>query len=705
MPKYRIPKLSDEEKHFRDHINKTWDRDKALSELKSALQLAVEVELATIPIYLYTYYSIDRKPNRFPDTPLSRWADEAGALIMSVAVEEMLHMSLASNILYSLGGEPQLYKHSPGPYPTNLPHHDRLGPDARPLEIPLAKLSFEQLWRFLEIEYPAKPKGDKPQGNNWDTIGQLYSYIRCIIESKWIDDKDFQVRGTTREAIDHQIQSTNYSPNNIDTAYPKAKFAYSSPPPVGKPGSASEVVVFTNAGDDALPEPKKRPKPHPDDGHYVRALISITNEQDALAAIATIDFEGEGWNSSAYDDATDHEHSHFYKYLIVQSKLVGYPDHDDWLAIRQLDHAILPPKPEVQLGPQELGQIVFNLPPNPVAASWPAGRKAVANLASALYQYMLIMSETVFRVPTTEQKVYFNRSMHMSMIWILDKLLQAMRKVPLYGDEVSPLPDCNLRLSCPFDNIDLGDRSQAYANLAAMAAEVDAAYGQESWYQASDIGDYVKMIPTLPDVSPYWAQPPSPYAGAPRFPASPPAQIPNGGSRHACMGLNSCRNQGRTLDNACAGQGYCSTALEYNGANPQQGRVSDHTCHVKNDCAGQGGCGLYGTPDEQESPGANDCRSLGSCATPINAERFSTAGSNQGKSVWLRAREVFAKEAWPALRERNPALPPTPPPVPGTPNDPDLFAYGPTIEWIEDYSGQGMTACGASGLSGAGSCA
>jgi len=34
-----------------------------------------------------------------------------------------------------------------------------------------------------------------------------------------------------------------------------------------------------------------------------------------------------------------------------------------------------------------------------------------------------------------------------------------------------------------------------------------------------------------------------------------------------------------------------------------------------------------------------------------------------------------------------------------------LFQYGPTIEWIADYSEEGMTACGSSGMSGANSCA
>lgn len=196
------------------------------------------------------------------------------------------------------------------------------------------------------------------------------------------------------------------------------------------------------------------------------------------------------------------------------------------------------------------------------------------------------------------------------------------------------------------------------------------------------------------------------FPGVPSFPGSPPPSLlcqPDH-IRHACMGLNHCQNQGRTLSNACAGQGYCSTALASSPADPANGVAADHQCHVQNQCKSQGGCGLYGTSEEQNAPGANDCRSLGSCATPINAERFSTDGVNRGKSVWARARQKFTSDVWPSLVAKNPALPASPPQVPGASNNADLFKYGPTIEWIE-ASGQGMTACGASGMSGAGSCA
>jgi hypothetical protein len=199
---------------------------------------------------------------------------------------------------------------------------------------------------------------------------------------------------------------------------------------------------------------------------------------------------------------------------------------------------------------------------------------------------------------------------------------------------------------------------------------------------------------------------PYPYAGEPDFPTTIGAQ-PQGMPLHACMGLNSCKASDRfgaagapgVGPNQCAGQGYCATG-------------TDHTCHVQNDCAGQGGCGLYGTGEEMNNPGANACRSQGSCATPINAERFSTNGPNQGKSVWLRARAVFeanwAQNRQALLEAQAAGTIPTTQPLPTTPGSaPAAFATtGPTYLWIsQDNEARGnMTACGSSAMSGAGGC-
>jgi hypothetical protein len=157
---------------------------------------------------------------------------------------------------------------------------------------------------------------------------------------------------------------------------------------------------------------------------------------------------------------------------------------------------------------------------------------------------------------------------------------------------------------------------------------------------------------------------------------------------HACLGLNTCKGQDRFGTNECAGQGFCST-------------TADHTCHVKNECRDQGGCGLYGTAEEQEHPAQNDCKSFGSCATPINAERFSTNGRNQGRSVWALARARFEQRWREGLREqvqaKNPATPEKLHPAPAP-----FTETGPTYAWMS--ASACMTACGASGMSGAGRC-
>ena len=180
---------------------------------------------------------------------------------------------------------------------------------------------------------------------------------------------------------------------------------------------------------------------------------------------------------------------------------------------------------------------------------------------------------------------------------------------------------------------------------------------------------------------------------------------PDGIPLHACVGLNCCQGADRygtagnpkTGMNECAGQGYCAT-------------TPDHTCHVKNSCRNQGGCGLYGTADELSHPASNECRAFGSCATPINAERFITNGPYQGTSVWKRAREVFEKDVYPILRQelidssvKEPAaIPETPGPAPAP-----FTKTGPLYQWIsnDNKNRLNMTACGQSGMSGAGDCA
>ena len=79
-----------------------------LESLKLQLQQAVELEFATIPLYMTTLYSIAPGCNT-----------EAYGLIRSVLLQEMLHMSQSANILIALGGRPVIDSDETTPsYPT-----------------------------------------------------------------------------------------------------------------------------------------------------------------------------------------------------------------------------------------------------------------------------------------------------------------------------------------------------------------------------------------------------------------------------------------------------------------------------------------------------------------------------------------------------------------------------------------------------------
>jgi Ferritin-like len=764
-----ITRLTKAEGQFVHWLNTHRTRVEVLAELKANLQTAIEIEIATIPIYLYTYYSINRNATSGENIgPAELFANKAGGVIMSVAVEEMLHMSLSSNVLFALGVDPQLYGKAPAHYPTGLPYHDPKGPSgpngATAVSIPLARLGFEQLWHFLQIEYPEK-YDSMPEDRNWHTIGQFYSYIRCLICTDFVTDADFQIR-----AAEQAIQPGNYSPNNVDTVYPSEKFDPWKPaPPEPTPAwaapdphkTAAKAAIYPNAADSHAGP---------------RALLAIRSRRDALEAIDTICDQGEGypvpWEGPApIDDRSKREESHYYKLLTLQAQFEDYKHNKETLAPMPVPPGPIAPT----VTAAELDEVIIGFPDNPVTTDYPPDFQPISTFCSAVFQYMLIMTETIYRVPPESQKRFFNEGLHRSMIWVLDKYIRTIRQIPL------PAKSGLKQYMAPtFENVDLGPRQESFARLTELGnAAIDAANGiigrdkkGPLFDVMQDVKYYVAVATTttrdehpmhLPDVAQYWAVPgvdkaapsatghplpsdagrsrlaivdkptpsaagqalssdagPSlppgagepvptsyPYEGVPAFPPETLAG-PRGMALHGCMGLNSCKGSDRygvkgpdsSGPNACAGQGYCST-------------TADHNCHVQNDCRNQGGCGLYGTAAEMDQPGSNDCRSLGSCATPINAERFSTNGPNQGNSVWARAREVFKDQVWPGLRQellakqargeipRDQPLPERLGPVPAP-----FAETGPTYLWISDYNKErgNMTACGASGMSGAGGC-
>jgi Ferritin-like len=136
----------------------------------AALQSALELEHSTIPPYLYALYSLVPGANK-----------AVAEIIESVVIEEMLHITLASNVLNALGGSPVLDRpdiipHYPGPLPGSVESG---------LVVGLAPFSIDLVGKvFMKIEEPEEPlrfRVELAETEEPITIGEFYERIKASI--------------------------------------------------------------------------------------------------------------------------------------------------------------------------------------------------------------------------------------------------------------------------------------------------------------------------------------------------------------------------------------------------------------------------------------------------------------------------------------------------------------------------------------------
>lgn len=138
-------------------------------DLYNHLQVALGLEIAVIPPYLLGYYSLKDKNS------------EAARIMMSVVMEEMLHMALNANLINAIGRKVRIGRSEvPHHYPCPIPYHAPK-PDGSPYTISLQGISREitrDLYMLIETPSPFVSGGaSQPQGDNWDTLGQFYQAI------------------------------------------------------------------------------------------------------------------------------------------------------------------------------------------------------------------------------------------------------------------------------------------------------------------------------------------------------------------------------------------------------------------------------------------------------------------------------------------------------------------------------------------------
>ncbi len=299
----------------------------SVPQLMQALQTAIELEHSTIPPYLTAMYSIIPGQNT-----------EVASLIRGVVIEEMLHMSLACNILISIGGSPSIGQ--PGfipTYPGGLPGGLRNG-----LTVNLKRCSIEQIRDcFMQIEMPEE---------------LLLQRMRRM---------DPNLDAKMRANALSNSPNMEYAEYTIGWFYDQIKAALTNL-------SDSGQITFGNA-DKQVSEWSGLGK-----------LYVINSLQDALNAIDEIKDQGEGTDAKDPMDG-DGELAHYYKYSeIVEGRQLIQTPAGGWAYTG----------PQIPFDPAG----VYPMIDNPSLVAYPEGSRAalLSQMFAESYQALLLSLHDTF---------------------------------------------------------------------------------------------------------------------------------------------------------------------------------------------------------------------------------------------------------------------------------------------------------------------
>jgi hypothetical protein len=256
-----------------------------VEDLRTLLQLAIELEHSTIPPYLYALFSI--KPGRNQDV---------AEIIRSIVVEEMLHMTLACNILNAIGGQPVVDKPGFVPsYPCELPASVAPGLVASTRRCTIAHVRDV----FMAIERPAETITTAPR---------LDSSAITVGEDGTPQGPVADVAAQIREAytgVEHHPYTIGWFYGEISKLLTKLGDGIFT-------GDASRQVT-----------PAVWPK-------APGRLYAVTNPDSAMLAIHEIVEQGEG-TSPDNPYGFEHELAHYFRFQeIVEGHRLVAKDDDTW---------------------------------------------------------------------------------------------------------------------------------------------------------------------------------------------------------------------------------------------------------------------------------------------------------------------------------------------------------------------------------------
>lgn len=492
--------------------------------IEDVMQQAIALELATIPTYLSTYYSINRaqdqdklyaklheqlslsgKRSKEQIEDLAQelkvdilvYANKTAALTMSVVIEEMLHLALSCNVKQAVCQvEPDLL--SIGKvltFPTQLDGHE---PE---FIINGAKLSLNQLTTFLQIESP-KPFTD-PYAENlrgvvleYKTIGRLYEKIMSCIQENF--PGPYNKRPQLLPPESGAGARPFYSQNSMNTVHydrdhnPRFANENDSGELVGVYDSRTAIEalhIIVDQGEGST-EKQSNQKQHTLEWGSdkmpipMKVLVDENNE-------ATVEF----WPGD-YEGDNEKELAHFAKFLeayslgnYYQGKFKKYHELDDFF-----------------------NYFVYDQDSNPKQADYenPKGGNpalALANkLGSAVFAYILLMIETCYYKDDDTQYDLFMFGIHKSMIWLLSETGNHINSYS-YNKDNQAYKGALTFEPFSFEQSYLRPKEQILPILHELG-QVDsywANWGENYFPSLPDVGldhDIIKGIPNIPS-TPY----------------------------------------------------------------------------------------------------------------------------------------------------------------------------------------------------------
>jgi len=283
-----------------------------IDQLKEYLQVAMQLEHATIPPYLTAAYTAKLEGNK----PKNKDARDA---ILAVAREEMLHLTLAGNMLNAIGGTPNLLRDGFVPtYPCHLPDGET------DFEVSIASFSATTIDNFLHIERPNPPNESRKAAAVVTEEGKVRGVEPAALaaeapEANSLLSEDGKIKYIEKKDLRHETRGQGRGLLPAVTV--------ESPAGVLLELHYWCIGEFYNAIRNgfvhlaAKPEPlftgdKSRQIPPP---RYFSAggkLTKVTDLPTALAAIDLISSQGEGYTDEINDIGK--ELAHYYRFEEIQ---------------------------------------------------------------------------------------------------------------------------------------------------------------------------------------------------------------------------------------------------------------------------------------------------------------------------------------------------------------------------------------------------